>query len=194
MPSRRLPRPTISRFRRARVADVQAFVERLDFDAPLDPVDAIRFAVEGMSRYAVNIRSPRYFGSFPISANAGYAVSQLNACSMSPLERLTGRPHLHRNTSSGTAGDPSGDYELPDKSSRHRRPRQSPRVRPPFAPAGRVIATSRGARGTYSCRSLAHRDCVHTASHEIRASCIRESTAEAALPSTAVAAISSPRP
>src|SRR5262245_43848378 len=62
------------------VADVQAFLERLDFDAPLDPVEAIRFAVEGLSRYAVNIRSPRYFGLFdPAPAAMGVAAEALAA-------------------------------------------------------------------------------------------------------------------
>jgi glutamate/tyrosine decarboxylase-like PLP-dependent enzyme len=62
------------------VADVRAFVERLDFEVPLDPVEAIRFAAEGLSRYAVNIRSPRYFGLFdPAPAAMGVAAEALAA-------------------------------------------------------------------------------------------------------------------
>ena len=42
--------------------EVQAFVGRLDFDAPLELVAALRFAVEGLSRYSVNFHNPRYLG------------------------------------------------------------------------------------------------------------------------------------
>src|SRR5262249_22218979 len=54
----------LSMFAELDAADVRAFVERLDFEVPVDAVEAVRFAVEGLSRYAVNIRSPRYFGLF----------------------------------------------------------------------------------------------------------------------------------
>ena len=61
-------------------ADVQAFVERLDFDAPIEPVDALRFAIDGLSRYTVNFRSPRYFGLFdPSPAVMGVAAEALVA-------------------------------------------------------------------------------------------------------------------
>src|SRR5262245_25237134 len=59
---------------------VREFVERLNFDVPLEPVEAIRFAVEGLSRYSVNFRSPRYFGLFdPAPATMGVVAEALAA-------------------------------------------------------------------------------------------------------------------
>jgi len=61
-------------------AEVRAYVERLDFEAPLEPAEALRFAVEGLSRYTVNFRSPRYFGLFdPAPATMGVAAEALAA-------------------------------------------------------------------------------------------------------------------
>jgi len=61
-------------------AEVRAFVERLDFDTPLEPIEALRFAVEGLSRFAVNFRSPRYFGLFdPAPATMGVVAEALAA-------------------------------------------------------------------------------------------------------------------
>jgi glutamate/tyrosine decarboxylase-like PLP-dependent enzyme len=60
--------------------EVRAFVARLDFDAPLEPVEALRLAVEGLSRYSVNFRSPRYFGLFdPAPATMGVIGEALTA-------------------------------------------------------------------------------------------------------------------
>ena len=42
--------------------EVRAFVGRLDFDAPLEPIAALRFAVEGLSRYSVNFHNPAISG------------------------------------------------------------------------------------------------------------------------------------
>jgi glutamate/tyrosine decarboxylase-like PLP-dependent enzyme len=61
-------------------AEVRAFVEQLDFDSPLEPVGALRFATEGLSRYTVNFRSPRYFGLFdPAPATMGIVAEALTA-------------------------------------------------------------------------------------------------------------------
>lgn len=61
-------------------AEVRGFVERLDFDFPVEPVEAIHFAVEGLSRYSVNFRSPRYFGLFdPAPATMGVVSEALVA-------------------------------------------------------------------------------------------------------------------
>jgi Pyridoxal-dependent decarboxylase conserved domain len=60
--------------------EVRAFVERLDFDTPLEPADALRFAAEGLSRYSVNFHSPRYFGLFePAPATMGIVAEALIA-------------------------------------------------------------------------------------------------------------------
>jgi glutamate/tyrosine decarboxylase-like PLP-dependent enzyme len=60
--------------------EVQAFVGRLDFDAPLEPIAALRFAVEGLSRYSVNFHNPRYFGLFdPAPATMGVIGEALAA-------------------------------------------------------------------------------------------------------------------
>jgi hypothetical protein len=61
-------------------ADVRAFVERVDFDTPLAPIEALRFAAEGLSRYAVNFRNPRYFGLFdPAPTTMGIVAEALTA-------------------------------------------------------------------------------------------------------------------
>ena len=53
---------------------------RLDFDAPLEPIAALRFAVEGLSRYSVNFHNPRYFGLFdPAPATMGLIGNPLAA-------------------------------------------------------------------------------------------------------------------
>jgi glutamate/tyrosine decarboxylase-like PLP-dependent enzyme len=60
--------------------EVRAFVGQLDFEAPLEPVEALRFAVEGLSRYTVNFHSPRYFGLFdPAPATMGIVAEALTA-------------------------------------------------------------------------------------------------------------------
>jgi glutamate/tyrosine decarboxylase-like PLP-dependent enzyme len=60
--------------------EVRAFVAQLDFEAPLEPADALRFAVEGLSRYTVNFHSPRYFGLFdPAPATMGIVAEALTA-------------------------------------------------------------------------------------------------------------------
>jgi glutamate/tyrosine decarboxylase-like PLP-dependent enzyme len=61
-------------------AEVRAFVEQVDFDAPLEPVEALRLATEGLSRYTVNFRSPRYFGLFdPAPTTMGIVAEALTA-------------------------------------------------------------------------------------------------------------------
>jgi glutamate/tyrosine decarboxylase-like PLP-dependent enzyme len=61
-------------------AEARAFVERLDFDAPLEPIEALRFATAGLSRYTVNFRSPRYFGLFdPAPTTMGIVAEALTA-------------------------------------------------------------------------------------------------------------------
>ena len=60
--------------------EVRAFVAQLDFDAGLEPLEALRFAVQGLTRYSVNFRSPRYFGLFdPAPAAMGVAGEALAA-------------------------------------------------------------------------------------------------------------------
>src|SRR5262245_6850732 len=60
--------------------EVRAFVGRLDLDAPIEPGEGLRFAVEGLSRYTVNFRSPKYFGLFdPAPATMGIAAEALVA-------------------------------------------------------------------------------------------------------------------
>jgi glutamate/tyrosine decarboxylase-like PLP-dependent enzyme len=61
-------------------AEVRAFVERMDFDTPLEPVEALRLATDGLSRYTVNFRSPRYFGLFdPAPTTMGIVAEALTA-------------------------------------------------------------------------------------------------------------------
>jgi glutamate/tyrosine decarboxylase-like PLP-dependent enzyme len=61
-------------------SEVRAFVERIDFEAPLQPGHALRFAVDGLSRYTINFRSPRYFGLFdPAPAAMGVVAEALVA-------------------------------------------------------------------------------------------------------------------
>jgi glutamate/tyrosine decarboxylase-like PLP-dependent enzyme len=74
----------LSMFAELDVADVRAFVERLDFEVPVDAVAAVRFAVEGLSRYAVNIRSPRYFGLFDPAPAAMGVVGEALAAAFNP--------------------------------------------------------------------------------------------------------------
>ena len=60
--------------------EVRAFVARFDPGTPLSPGEALRFAVEGLSRYTVNFRSPRYFGLFdPAPAAMGVVADALVA-------------------------------------------------------------------------------------------------------------------
>ena len=65
-------------------AAVRAFVQRVDFDAPLEPIEALRFAVEGLSRYTVNFRSPRYFGLFDPAPAAMGVVGEALAAAFNP--------------------------------------------------------------------------------------------------------------
>jgi glutamate/tyrosine decarboxylase-like PLP-dependent enzyme len=60
--------------------EVRAFLGRLDFDRPVGPIDALKFAAEGLSTYAVSFRSPRYFGLFdPAPATMGIVAEALTA-------------------------------------------------------------------------------------------------------------------
>ena len=60
--------------------EVRTFVAQLDFEVPLRPTEALRFAVEGLSRYSVNFRSRRYFGLFdPAPATMGVVGEALAA-------------------------------------------------------------------------------------------------------------------
>ena len=65
-------------------AEVRAFLERLDFDTPLEPIEALRFAVEGLSRYTVNFRSPRYFGLFDPAPSTMGIVAETLAAAFNP--------------------------------------------------------------------------------------------------------------
>lgn len=65
-------------------AEVRAFVERVDFDAPLEPVEALRLATEGLSRYTVNFRSPRYFGLFDPAPTAMGIVAEALTAAFNP--------------------------------------------------------------------------------------------------------------
>ena len=60
--------------------EVRTFVAQLDFEVPLGPTEALRFAVDGLSRYSVNFRSRRYFGLFePAPATMGVVGEALVA-------------------------------------------------------------------------------------------------------------------
>jgi glutamate/tyrosine decarboxylase-like PLP-dependent enzyme len=60
--------------------EVRRFVGQLDFETPLQPIEALRFAVEGLSRYTVNFHSRRYFGLFdPAPATMGVVGEALAA-------------------------------------------------------------------------------------------------------------------
>jgi glutamate/tyrosine decarboxylase-like PLP-dependent enzyme len=65
-------------------AEVRAFVERLDFTSSLEPIAALRFATEGLSRYAVNFRSPRYFGLFDPAPTTMGIVAEALAAAFNP--------------------------------------------------------------------------------------------------------------
>jgi glutamate/tyrosine decarboxylase-like PLP-dependent enzyme len=74
-------------------AEVRAFVERLDFARPLEPVDALRFAVEGLTRFQMHFRSPRYFGLFdPAPTTMGIAADALVAAVNPQLAAWIGSP------------------------------------------------------------------------------------------------------
>jgi aromatic-L-amino-acid/L-tryptophan decarboxylase len=65
-------------------AEVRALVELVDFDAPLEPVEALRLAAEGLSRYTVNFRSPRYFGLFDPAPTAMGIVAEALTAAFNP--------------------------------------------------------------------------------------------------------------
>jgi aromatic-L-amino-acid/L-tryptophan decarboxylase len=64
--------------------DVRAFVGQIDFDAPLAPIEALRFAVQGLSRYTVNFHSRRYFGLFDPAPAAMGVVGEALAAAFNP--------------------------------------------------------------------------------------------------------------
>ncbi len=73
--------------------EVRAFVERLDFAQPLEPLDALRFAVEGLTRFQMHFRSPRYFGLFdPSPTTMGIAADALVAAVNPQLAAWIGSP------------------------------------------------------------------------------------------------------
>jgi glutamate/tyrosine decarboxylase-like PLP-dependent enzyme len=74
-------------------AEVRAFLERLDFSDPLDPVAALRFAVEGLTRFQMHFRNPRYFGLFdPAPTTMGIAADALVAAVNPQLAAWIGSP------------------------------------------------------------------------------------------------------
>lgn len=73
--------------------EVRAFVQRLDFANPLEPLDALRFAVEGLPRFQMHFRSPRYFGLFdPAPTTMGIAADALVAAVNPQLAARIGSP------------------------------------------------------------------------------------------------------
>jgi glutamate/tyrosine decarboxylase-like PLP-dependent enzyme len=59
---------------------LQRKLEAISFEEPLEPVEAIRFAVEGLSAYQVHTPHPRYFGLFnPAPTTMGIAADALVA-------------------------------------------------------------------------------------------------------------------
>ncbi len=84
--------------------EIRALLASFDFTQPLDAVEALRFATEGLLKYQVHTPHPRYFGLFnPAPATMGIAADtlvaafnpQLAAWSHSPLANEIER-HLIR--------------------------------------------------------------------------------------------------
>ncbi|MDQ6710014.1 MAG: pyridoxal-dependent decarboxylase [Candidatus Dormibacteraeota bacterium] len=74
-------------------ADVRAFVEKIDFEMPSEPTAALRFAVEGLTRYQMHFSSPRYFGLFdPAPSTMSIAADALVAAINPQLAAWIGSP------------------------------------------------------------------------------------------------------
>ena len=74
-------------------AEVRAFVEEIDFEMPLEPVAALRFAAEGLTRYQMHFSSPRYFGLFdPDPSTMSIAADALVAAVNPQLAAWIGSP------------------------------------------------------------------------------------------------------
>lgn len=74
-------------------AEVRTFVEKIDFEKPSDPLAALRFAVEGLTRYQMHFSSPRYFGLFdPAPSTMSIAADALVAAINPQLAAWIGSP------------------------------------------------------------------------------------------------------
>jgi hypothetical protein len=61
-------------------AQIRAFIEKVDFDRPTSPADAVNWAVEGLSKYQMHWPHPRCFGhTIPASSTMGIAADTLIA-------------------------------------------------------------------------------------------------------------------
>lgn len=59
---------------------VRAYISEVDFDKPLDPIEAVDFVTKGMWEHQVHVAHPRYFGLFnPTPATMGIAADALVA-------------------------------------------------------------------------------------------------------------------
>lgn len=97
------------------VARIRRLLEPFDFSRPVDPAEALRFAVEGLTRHQVHTAHPRYFGLFnPAPTTMGIAADalvagfnpQLASWSHSPLAAEVER-HLLRAFAARFGYDPS---------------------------------------------------------------------------------------
>ena len=80
-------------WRDVHLADVRAFVEQIDFERPQEPVAALRFAAEGLTRYQIHFSSPRYFGLFdPEPSTMSIAADALVAAINPQLAAWIGSP------------------------------------------------------------------------------------------------------
>ena len=59
---------------------LRAFLSRIDFSQPLNPLEAVNFVVEGLWNYQLHTAHPRYFGLFnPTPTSMGIAADALAA-------------------------------------------------------------------------------------------------------------------
>lgn len=66
--------------RPAPAEQVRAYVRGLDFERPVDPLETLRFVLEGFDRFHVHNAHPRYLGLFvPASSTMGVAADALAA-------------------------------------------------------------------------------------------------------------------
>jgi hypothetical protein len=60
--------------------DVRTLINNVDFNQPLDPLEAIDFTVSALQRYQTHTAHPRYFGLFdPAPATMAIAAEMLVA-------------------------------------------------------------------------------------------------------------------
>ncbi len=61
-------------------AKIRDFIKSIDFNQPIDPLKAVAWATEGLTKYQMHMPHPRYFGHFcPPSSSMGIAADALAA-------------------------------------------------------------------------------------------------------------------